>query len=142
LRDDDAYRWALTGRKTSTYCQIGNAFPPPVVRALGDQIRRTLDHDGPARNLVEQSNSARDPVYAVLRDDGGFLTMDQILRRAPVPLDAPAFERHVAHLKRDFHIEVESRRSGDAYRLGAFRAFVGQDDHLRHGAFLRPTRIS
>jgi DNA (cytosine-5)-methyltransferase 1 len=116
LRDDDAYRWALTGRKTSTYCQIGNAFPPPVVRALGDQIRRTLDHDGPARNLVEQSNSARDPVYAVLRDDGGFLTMDQILRRLTEPMGVPAFERHTSHLRQDFHIDVDPRQTGDAYR--------------------------
>jgi hypothetical protein len=26
------------------------------------------------------------------------------------------------------------RRGGDAYRLGEFRAFVGQDDHLRHAS--------
>jgi DNA (cytosine-5)-methyltransferase 1 len=140
--DGREYRWEFTGRKTSNYRQIGNAFPPPVARAVGERIRRALDRQGEPRPLIEQSPAAHDPVYKILREDGGFLTMDQILRRAPVPLDAPAFERHVAHLKRDFHIEVESRRSGDAYRLGAFRAFVGQDDHLRHGAFLRPTRIS
>ena len=52
-------------------------------------------------------------------------------------MDVPAFERHLAHLKRDFHIEVETRKSGDAYRLGAFKAFVGQDDHLRHEAFMQ-----
>jgi DNA (cytosine-5)-methyltransferase 1 len=92
--------------------------------------------------LVEQSNTAHDPVYAVLRDDGGFLSMDQILRRLPVPMDVPAFERHLSHLKRDFHIDVQSRRSGDAYKLGPFKAFTGQDDHLRHEAFLRPSRIS
>ena len=58
------------------------------------------------------SNSAHDPVYAVLRDDGGFLTMEQILRRLASPLDVPAFERHLAHLRRDFHIEVQSRQVG------------------------------
>jgi hypothetical protein len=31
---------------------------------------------------------------------------------------------------------------GDAYRLGTFKAFVGQGDHLRHEAFIKPTRIS
>jgi DNA (cytosine-5)-methyltransferase 1 len=67
-------------------------------------------------------------VYAVLRRDGGFLTMDQILRRLPVPLEIPAFERHLAHLRRDFYIEVQTRRSGDAYKLGPFKAFTGQDD--------------
>ena len=140
--DGREYRWEFTGRKTSNYRQIGNAFPPPVARALGEQIRRALGHDGEARDLVERSDSVHDPVYAVLRDDGGFLTMDQIVRRLASPLDVPAFERHLAHLKRDFHIEVHPGKSGDAYRLGAFKAFVGQDDHLRHEAFIHPAKIS
>jgi DNA (cytosine-5)-methyltransferase 1 len=136
------YRWEFTGRKTSNYRQIGNAFPPPVARAIGDQIRRALDHEGTPRELVEQSSTAHDPVYSVLRDNDGFLTMDQILRRLAVPMEVPAFERHLAHLKRDFHIQVETRKTGDAYRLGAFRAFVGQGDHLRHDAFIKPAKIS
>jgi DNA (cytosine-5)-methyltransferase 1 len=136
------YRWEFTGRKTANYRQIGNAFPPPVARAIGDAIRRALDHEGEPSGLVERSAVAHDPVYAVLRDHGGFLTMDQILRRLGAPLDVPAFERHLAHLRRDFSIEVETRKSGDAYRLGAFKAFVGQDDHLRHEAFINPTKIS
>lgn len=143
--DGREYQWEFTGRKTSNYRQIGNAFPPPVARALGDQLRRALDHDGEPRDLAERADSAHDPVYAVLRDDGGFLTMEQILRRLGSlgsPLDVPAFERHLAHLKRDFHIEVRPGASGDTYRLGAFKAFTGQDDHLRHEAFLRPARIS
>jgi site-specific DNA-cytosine methylase len=57
-------------------------------------------------------------------------------------LDVPTFERHLAHLERGFHIDVCPGKSGDAYRLGAFKAFVGQDDHLRHEAFLHPARIS
>jgi DNA (cytosine-5)-methyltransferase 1 len=136
------YRWEFTGRKTSNYRQIGNAFPPPVARAIGDQIRRALDHEGTPRELVEQSSTAHDPVYSVLRNHDGFLTMDQILRRLAIPMEVPAFERHLAHLKRDFHIQVETRKTGDAYRLGAFKAFVGQDDHLRHEAFVKPTKIS
>ncbi len=140
--DGAAYQWAFTGRKTASYRQIGNAFPPPVAHAIGDQIRRALDHQGAPRQLVEQAAAEHDPVYAVLRADGGFLTMDQILRRLPVPMELPAFERHLAHLRRDFHIEVDPRRAGDAYRLGTFKAFVGQDDHLRHEAFLRPGKIS
>jgi DNA (cytosine-5)-methyltransferase 1 len=136
------YQWTFTGRKTSNYRQIGNAFPPPVARAIGGRIRRALDHEGEPRDLVERSATTQDPVYKVLQADGGFLTMDQILRRLPAPMEVPAFERHLSHLKRDFHIEVESRRSGDAYRLATFKAFVGQDDHLRHEAFLRPSKIS
>ena len=140
--DDNDYRWTFTGRKTSTYRQIGNAFPPPVARVLGDQIRHALDHTGMPGVLVEQSNSAHDPVYAVLRDDGGFLTMEQILRRVPESLDVPAFERHMSHLRQDFHIDVDPRKTGDAYRLADFKAFTGQGDHARHQAFIRPSRIS
>jgi DNA (cytosine-5)-methyltransferase 1 len=140
--DDAEYRWTFTGRKTANYRQIGNAFPPPVAHALGASIRRALDREGRPRQLVEQSSVIYDPVYAVLRDDAGFLTMDQILRRLPVPMEVPAFERHLAHLKRDFRIEVDGRGTGDAYKLAEFRAFTGQDDHLRHEAFLKPSKIS
>jgi DNA (cytosine-5)-methyltransferase 1 len=140
--DDRAYKWVFTGRKTANYRQIGNAFPPPVARAIGDQIRRALDHADAPRPLVEETSVKHDPVYAILRDDGGFLTMEQILRRLEAPMEIPAFERHLAHLKRDFHIETVTRRSGDAYKLGDFKAFVGQDDHLRHEAFLNPSKIS
>ena len=140
--DDVVYKWTFTGRKTANYRQIGNAFPPPVAHALGEQIRRALDHDGVPRQLVEQTSVTHDPVYAVLRDDGGFLTMEQILRRLAVPMEIPAFERHLAHLKHDFHIDVHTRKTADAYKLGQFKAFVGQDDHLRHEAFLNPSKIS
>jgi DNA (cytosine-5)-methyltransferase 1 len=140
--DGPEYQWEFTGRKTSNYRQIGNAFPPPVARAVGEQIRRALDHEGAPRDLVELAPAAHDPVYAVLRDDGGFLTMDQILRRLSAGADIPAFERHLAHLRRDFHIEVQRRNAGDAYKLGPFKAFTGQDDHLRHEAFLHPAKIS
>jgi DNA (cytosine-5)-methyltransferase 1 len=35
--------WSFAGRKTAAYRQVGNAFPPPVARALGLAIRRALD---------------------------------------------------------------------------------------------------
>lgn len=34
--------WRFFGRKTSAYRQIGNAFPPPVARAVGTSITRCL----------------------------------------------------------------------------------------------------
>lgn len=34
--------WLITGRKTAAYRQIGNAFPPPVARAVGESIRDAL----------------------------------------------------------------------------------------------------
>lgn len=35
--------WRFVGRKTATYRQVGNAFPPPVARAIGEQIARALE---------------------------------------------------------------------------------------------------
>lgn len=37
--------WAFTGRKTAAYRQVGNAFPPPVARVLGEAIRAALECD-------------------------------------------------------------------------------------------------
>ncbi len=34
--------WRFSGRKTAAYRQIGNAFPPPVARAVGESIRYAL----------------------------------------------------------------------------------------------------
>jgi len=35
--------WSFAGRKTAAYRQVGNAFPPPVARALGAAIHRALN---------------------------------------------------------------------------------------------------
>ncbi|MYC65077.1 MAG: DNA (cytosine-5-)-methyltransferase [Acidobacteriia bacterium] len=34
--------WKFSGRKTASYRQVGNAFPPPVARAVGEKIRHCL----------------------------------------------------------------------------------------------------
>ena len=34
--------WMFAGRKTAAYRQVGNAFPPPVARAVGAAIRQAL----------------------------------------------------------------------------------------------------
>ena len=39
FRDD----WHFVGAKTNTYRQVGNAFPPPVARAVATQIRHALE---------------------------------------------------------------------------------------------------
>lgn len=35
--------WQFAGRKTAAYRQIGNAFPPPVARAVGERIVAALE---------------------------------------------------------------------------------------------------
>jgi DNA (cytosine-5)-methyltransferase 1 len=42
---------------------------------------------------------------------------------------------HLRHLSRDFELETAEGGDGPAYRLGPFRAFLGQHDHVRHQRF-------
>jgi DNA (cytosine-5)-methyltransferase 1 len=35
--------WRFSGRKTASYRQVGNAFPPPVARAVGVSIRTAIE---------------------------------------------------------------------------------------------------
>lgn len=35
--------WMITGAKTNAYRQVGNAFPPPVARAVGERIASVLN---------------------------------------------------------------------------------------------------
>ncbi|BEV12097.1 DNA cytosine methyltransferase [Asticcacaulis sp. DW145] len=37
---DDA--WAFSGRKTAAYRQVGNAFPPPVARAVASKLKEAM----------------------------------------------------------------------------------------------------
>jgi DNA (cytosine-5)-methyltransferase 1 len=34
--------YQIAGNKTAAYRQIGNAFPPPVAKAIGEQLHRCL----------------------------------------------------------------------------------------------------
>ena len=38
--------WKFMGKKTAAYRQVGNAFPPPVAEAVGNQIRLALEAAG------------------------------------------------------------------------------------------------
>lgn len=44
--------WRFSGRKTSVYRQIGNAFPPPVAEAVGGKILAALGAQGQKRRLT------------------------------------------------------------------------------------------
>jgi DNA (cytosine-5)-methyltransferase 1 len=35
--------WQFAGRKTAAYRQVGNAFPPPVAKAIGKAILRAFE---------------------------------------------------------------------------------------------------
>ena len=141
----DEWGWEFTGRKTARYRQVGNAFPPPVAEAVGGAIRRALRHEGDPYPLADESAHVHDPVFAVLRARDGFLTAAQIAAAARAgaaargmpgaALSPSAVLRRLEDLGRDFHVETAASRDGAAYRLGAFKAFLGQLDHVRHERF-------
>jgi len=49
--------WQFAGRKTAAYRQVGNAFPPPVARAVGVAIAAALSAAG--SRTAEISGEAR-----------------------------------------------------------------------------------
>lgn len=138
--------WEFSGRKTAKYRQIGNAFPPPVAAAVGTSIRNALQHAGTPNERPTVATD-HDPVYRALRvaaqrDTEAFLTHAQIERAVGAPIGAAELERRITLLRRDF--DVVMRETGaPAYRLGSFKAFLGQDDHVRHELFsVNKSRIS
>jgi DNA (cytosine-5)-methyltransferase 1 len=157
----DDWGWRFSGRKTARYRQIGNAFPPPVAQALGSAIRSALEHAGaPEAGAAGHADSpdgahVHDPVFRVLRSRADFLTARQIARLAAglsagAGLSQTAVLGRLRHLGQDFELEVADSGSGDpgsgdgpAYRLGGFKAFLGQPGHVRHERFAaRRTTIS
>ncbi|MGW6519176.1 DNA cytosine methyltransferase [Streptomyces sp. NPDC054962] len=133
------FRWKFHGRKTSVYRQIGNAFPPPVAKALGVAIRKAIRQEGERKTLVENTDRILDPVYKLLRGLDRPLTVDQIIEKLAkkgTVLEQPDVERRLNHLGHDFVVQMTARSSGViAYSLGEFKAFTGQDDHQRHDLF-------
>lgn len=133
------FRWRFHGRKTSVYRQIGNAFPPPVAKALGESIRMALLQEGERQQLLENTDRVLDPVYRLLRGHSRPLTVGQIIEKlsaAGTILDQPEVERRINHLSHDFTVTATERSNGAiAYSLGEFKAFIGQEDHQRHDLF-------
>lgn len=124
--------WIFSGRKTSQYRQIGNAFPPPVAAAVGHQIAAALRHDGIPRVDLGQSVDLHDPVYRALADASNALSMSDLVR-AHNEKSVASVERKITALSHDFDLEVLKDSSGETrYRLGAFKGFTGQRDHMRH----------
>lgn len=136
---DEFADWEFLGGKTARYRQIGNAFPPPVAKALGVAIRKALEQEGERKVLVENTDVVLDPVYRVLRDSSRPLTAEQIvtsLAAIHVSMEQPEVERRLNHLGHDFELLLAERSNGDVgYKLGEFKAFLGQEDHQRHDLF-------
>lgn len=55
--------WVFTGKKTAAYRQVGNAFPPPVARAVAEAIRRSILR-------LSKPNVGLGPLAGALHEDG------------------------------------------------------------------------
>jgi DNA (cytosine-5)-methyltransferase 1 len=130
------YKWTFTGRKTSRYRQIGNAFPPPVARAVGQAIANALNHKGGRKRLTDMREEiTHDRLYLALKTARTPLTERELVKLSGERMDAPTFERRMAMLSRDFVIDEDDQLGGRAYRLVGFKGFIGQQDHERHARF-------
>ncbi|WP_280443285.1 DNA cytosine methyltransferase [Nocardia brasiliensis] len=136
--NDGEFRWKFTGKKTAQYRQIGNAFPPPVAKVLGQAIAAALNRSdaGVVNSRAVDRKSAVDVIYRILRESGEFMTVENIIKKSGLSLSEQEVARRIEWLDADF--EIDRRECGDRptlYRIGAFRAFVGQDNHSRHERF-------
>lgn len=130
------YSWAFTGRKTPKYRQIGNAFPPPVARAIGMSIADALNRKGRQKNLTEVENEVmHDRLYLALKGSTVALTEKELVKLSGEKMDSLTFERRMAALARDFVIDENDQLGNRAYRLVGFKGFIGQESHDRHARF-------
>ncbi|MET7694170.1 DNA cytosine methyltransferase [Streptomyces sp. NPDC005483] len=138
------YAWEFTGRKTTKYRQIGNAFPPPVARAVGTSIANALNRKGQPKDLSEVEDEVmHDRLYLALKSAPAALTEKELVKLSGEKIDSATFERRMATLARDFVIDEDDQLGGRAYRLVGFKGFIGQEGHERHVRFAEQrSRIS
>ncbi|MFJ5534502.1 DNA cytosine methyltransferase [Streptomyces sp. NPDC093261] len=130
------YEWRFTGRKTTRYRQIGNAFPPPVARAVGTSIANALSRKGQPKELAEvETEVMHDRLYLALKSAPTALTEKELVKLSGEKMDSLTFERRMAMLARDFVIDEDDQLGGRAYRLAGFKGFIGQEGHERHARF-------
>ncbi|MEU6128214.1 DNA (cytosine-5-)-methyltransferase [Saccharopolyspora sp. NPDC047091] len=128
------YEYSFTGRKTSRYRQIGNAFPPPVAHAVGSAIIDAFHRRGPRRPVVVGEH---DPIYKALFNADDFLSASKLTKIAGVEMHTADLERHISMLSKDFTVETVTHGQTTKYKLSGFNGFTGQESHLRHEAFLK-----
>ena len=63
--------WRFYGRKTASYRQIGNAFPPPVARAVGSRIRVAIQAAHGDAGLARWAPTRLEGLGAARRFAGG-----------------------------------------------------------------------
>ena len=112
--------WRFSGRKTSTYRQIGNAFPPPVAHQLGKQISRALGKQGNPTDQRAREEQADERVYRILTSASKDFIAINVLGEA-AGLDASAVNKVLSHLKSDFLLDQKKNRGIEYVRLLNFK---------------------
>lgn len=129
---DEEYAWKFAGSKTSQYRQIGNAFPPPVARAIGTAIAAALTKAAPLQetpDVIAQS----DALVATLKKATGFIESDRLKRLSGLgSIDDSELDRRMRDIRHAYDIESKSANGKTYYQIGRFRGFVGQADHSRN----------
>jgi DNA (cytosine-5)-methyltransferase 1 len=136
------YEWEFAGRKTSTYRQIGNAFPPPVAEAVGRSIVDAFEKRTAAVDAFTVHQ--HDELYALLRSAAGPLSELDIAATLGIQAPQELGER-IARLSRDFEILTIAGEGAQSFVLGEFKAFRGQGSHSRNIYFAdrrRRSRVS
>jgi DNA (cytosine-5)-methyltransferase 1 len=115
--------WHFTGRKTARYRQIGNAFPPPVARAVGTSIFNSLQKTGEARTDLRRADLTDAAVYRVLASAG-----NEYLSVSALAEETGQHEEKVSvalsHLDIDFVLERRVVRGEKRFRLAEFRGLA------------------
>ena len=68
--------WIISGRKTAAHRQVGNAFPPPVARAVGAAIRASLTGITPEPPNSQLPVTKRERIqHRLLEESGAYKTV-------------------------------------------------------------------
>ena len=139
----DQHSWQFSGRKTSQYRQIGNAFPPPVAESLGRAIIHAFQHKGEKQLSSPGDTQQHDAVYSLLAEEGNFVEAARLLALLGGRADETHLRDRLERVALDFELEQAGEGETASYRLGPFRGFVGQQDHHRHAYLTKnKSRIS
>jgi DNA (cytosine-5)-methyltransferase 1 len=114
--------WQFVGGKTAQYRQIGNAFPPPVAKALGHSIRGALLKNGEKRPLpVAELTDAS--VYLILAEaKNAFVPMNAL--STSTGLRGDQVDIALRYLEGDFLIERKVLEGEPHFRLGGFKGSI------------------